>query len=748
MTTGRPGCYTFGPYVLDPGRGILLRKGERVALTPRTLTLLEVLVARAGEVLGKDEVLRQVWGGAIVEENNLARQISSLRKALGETPGRHDYIVTVPGIGYRFVAPVARLEAPEPPVVAPRFWVRPRIDLAAAVILAAAAGAALVWTLVPAGSLTLAAPVQRSIRQFTFWGGLQQDPVWSPDGARIAFASDREGHLDIWVQGTGDAHPARVTSWPSREWQPDWSPDGRSLVFRADRDGGGLFVVSADGGEPRRVSDFGDHPQWSPTGEWILFSNANVRTGARKLYVVSPDGGTPQEIRADVIEPLIASTWLMSVETAWHPDGRRISIWGQRGDRWAFVTAPIFGGPVTDSAIPGAAVAELAEANLTLGRFIWARTGAFLYFEGQSGDTRNVWRVRVHPDTLDWTGAPERLTTDVGEERDIALSPDGTHLALTVRSHRTRVWAFDFDPRLGRLTGSSAPLTPSSLGQLDVDTLRDGSRLAYRAVRSGRSEVREFSTGDGHDRVLLASNEWRPTSPRWSSDGRRLAYSRPVDSGSGSSKRVVAVLSTDERQEQLLPLPGDVVLRPSDWSADGLTILGDCRERPGAPVSICSMPAGGSADDARDVHVLFADPARHLFGPRLSPDQRWIAFVAVEVKGTSTTSQLYVAPVAGGPWVPVTSGRSFIDKPRWAPDGHALYFVSDRSEYLNLFGRRFDPAAGRFEDTAFPVTAFNSSRRGLPSNIAQIEFAIAEQRLFLPLTETESDVWLLDDVDK
>ena len=85
--------------------------------------------------------------------------------------------------------------------------------------------------------------MQRSIRQFSFDKGLQQDPAWSPDGKALAFASDRLGSLDIWVQGLNDAEPTRVTSSAARDWQPNWSPDGKWLVFRSDGggdDGGGL----------------------------------------------------------------------------------------------------------------------------------------------------------------------------------------------------------------------------------------------------------------------------------------------------------------------------------------------------------------------------------------------------------------------------------------------------------------------------------------------------------------------------
>ncbi len=749
--TASPRCYAFGPYVLNLGRGILLRHGTRVPTTPRILHLLEVLVTHAGEVLDKDDLIRQVWGGTIVEENNLARQISSLRKVLGETPGSCDYIATVPGVGYRFVAPVtgvepgAELAALMPP--RPPRWRWDHLLEGAVAMIAVAAVAAFVSTR-RERTASNAAPVQRSIRQFTFGAGLQQDPAWSPDGRRLAFASDRLGSQDIWVERVGDTDAARVTSWPSREWEPDWSPDGRMIAFRSDHNGSGLYVVSSGGGEPRRISSFGRRPQWSPAGDWILFSNASVRTGTRRLYVVAPDGGALREVCTGAIEPFISSAWASSVEAAWHPDGRRVSLWGRIGDRWALVTVPVFGGPETSSAIPDAVLRDIEDSHLKLGRFIWAPSGRYLFFEGESGETHNVWRVGVDPATLAWTGATERLTTDVGEERDIALSSDGGRLAFTVRSQRTRLWSFGFDPQNGRLGGDAHPLTAGSAAQVDVDTLRDGSRLAYRAVQAGRSEVRELQPGSSEDRVLLVSNDWSPSSPRWSSDGRRLAYSRPSASGTaGAGKNVVAVLSTDERREQLVSLPGDAILRPSDWSSDGKTLLGDCRVSAGEAMAICSIPAPGSGQQAGALRVLFRDPQKNLYGPRFSPDHRWVSFVAVDTRGSSS-SRIYVAPASGGPWVTMTDGQSFADKPRWAPDGRTVYFISDRDGHLNLRGRKFEPDAGAPAGETFSVTSFESPRRGLPANIKQIEFAIAEHRLFLPLTETEGDVWILDDVDR
>ena len=98
--------YEFGPFSVDVGRRLLLRDGRSVPLAPKVLETLLALIEHRERVVSKDELLRQVWGDTVVEEGGLARNISILRKALGERPDDHRYIVTVPACGYRFVAEV------------------------------------------------------------------------------------------------------------------------------------------------------------------------------------------------------------------------------------------------------------------------------------------------------------------------------------------------------------------------------------------------------------------------------------------------------------------------------------------------------------------------------------------------------------------------------------------------------------------------------------------------------------------
>ena len=103
--------YEFGPFRVDARERRLLRDGELVPLTPKVFEILLALVQNSGHVLSKDEVMQLVWPNTIVEEGNIARNISTLRNALGERPLERKYIETVPWRGYRFIASVK--EVPE-----------------------------------------------------------------------------------------------------------------------------------------------------------------------------------------------------------------------------------------------------------------------------------------------------------------------------------------------------------------------------------------------------------------------------------------------------------------------------------------------------------------------------------------------------------------------------------------------------------------------------------------------------------
>jgi TolB-like protein len=106
-------CYEFGPYQLNVNTRLLKRSGETISLTPKAAEILAMLVTRAGQLVEKDELLKEIWPDTFVEEANLSQNIFYLRKALGDDRAGPKYIETVTRRGYRFIAAVRVVEAEE-----------------------------------------------------------------------------------------------------------------------------------------------------------------------------------------------------------------------------------------------------------------------------------------------------------------------------------------------------------------------------------------------------------------------------------------------------------------------------------------------------------------------------------------------------------------------------------------------------------------------------------------------------------
>jgi Tol biopolymer transport system component/DNA-binding winged helix-turn-helix (wHTH) protein len=759
-----PRSFRFGPFVVDGRRRLLWKQGMLVPLTPRAFEILATLIDRRADVVTKDELLERLWPDTAVGENTLTRHISTLRKALEERPDQHQYIVTVPGHGYQFVAevsesdehPAEQLPPGEQsaivdthyglPAEGPSLHGTPAVSGTRFATVAIVLSAAIVAVV---GLLTL--DVRRSrdrgpervLRQFTYHSGLQREPTWSPDGQWIAYTSDRAGNSDIWVQGLTDPNATQVTTSPAEDSQPDWSPDGNWLVFRSERDHGGLYIVASRGGAERRIAAFGYQPRWSPDGSTILFSSSGHLGGTPRIYTVGIDGDSPQPVRPDLLDRA------GPVHVAWKPDSRRISVL-QRDPktRWSFLTASIDGGSPTVSEVSNDVRRRIDEVDLSLERFVWSRSGRYLYFEGRSHRVRNLWRVTVDPATLGWIDGPERLTTGTGDDSDLALSPDGAHVVFSAKLARTRLWSFPFDAATGQLTGSGQAVTSGGTGEQDADAPDDGSKLVYRVNRGGRQELWERSTIDGREHLLISSPGWFRTRPRWSRDGMHVAYARRrANAGDLRTDAVVAVLSAGGGEERVLTRPGNVDLIPTDWSADGRWLLGACRTLPSRPPAVCVMPATMSPDNDARVRVVASDPSKNLFEQRFSPDQRWISFIAVDTKDAAV-STIFVVPAAGGRWTPITEGSWYDDKPHWARDGRTLYFVSNRDGFFNVWGRRIDTATGTAAGDSFRVTSFNSPRETLSEQLSQMQIAVTAHRLFLPLTENSGELWVLENVNR
>lgn len=162
-------------------------------------------------------------------------------------------------------------------------------------------------------------------------------PVWSPDGSRIAFVSNRVEGLseDIFVMNADGTDVRNLTRHPGADTDPDWSPDGRKIAFRAQRDlfadagsPGEIYTMNPDGSNQRRLTHrdaFDGEPAWSPDGRDILILRSrdvngtpfNRRRGGRAFYLINTDGRHIREI-ASFDRAFGGGTW--------SPDGTEIAF--------------------------------------------------------------------------------------------------------------------------------------------------------------------------------------------------------------------------------------------------------------------------------------------------------------------------------------------------------------------------------------------------------------------------------------
>src|SRR5262245_12021616 len=777
--------YEFGPFRVDTVKYVLTRDGEVVPLNLKAFEILLALIQHRGQVLEKNELMQQVWPDTVVEENNLARNISSLRKALDEQPHGRQYILTVPGRGYRFVASVREVNGAREDFIAlpangssanASTFQTVNVSAIAAepspyeafvgsealngkivphkrwVIIALATLATLVMGVLAVSLIgrrsqgDSPAPQQRKLWQLTFDPGLESEPSWAPDGRMLAYSSDRSGNFDIWVRPVGEGNPVRVTTSEAHDWQPDWAPEGNLLAFRSERDGGGLFVTPVFGGKESKISSFGYHPRWSPDGTQILFYNSPLQMAMNpKVYVVGLDGQPPREVMADFTRQF------GYLRVAWRPDGKHLSLWGwSRQDKWRFLTIPLDGGAPVKSEIDRKIEEQIREeASLVLGDFLWAPSGRARYFEGLSQGVKNLWKVEVDPQSLRWIAGPERLTTSAGPDLDVAISPDGRKLAFSTRAEQTRVWSLPFDASSGRIKGEGRPLTAAGAGVKAVypDLSPDGQRLAFVTRRPGKAELWEKSLKDGRE-TLFGADELSRALPHWSYDGSRLVYSRSRQLNlEGSRFETSLVLApAGGGSEQTLTTLRREAIASWDWSRGGESILVGSNHQPGR-FAIYLLPIAAAPQAETQMRLITSHPEMNLYQARFSPDQKWICFNAKK-ETEDGISTIYVVPASGGEMRRITESKYNDDKARWSPDGRRIYFVSSRTGFFNVWGIDFDPAAGEPRGEPFRVTNFESPSRMILPDVGVMEMALAADRIVLPITEVSGGIWILENVGR
>lgn len=202
-----------------------------------------------------------------------------------------------------------------------------------------------------------------------------RDPAWSPDGGRIAFSSDRDGIMEVYVLTVdGSTRPVRITHDGGR--QPAWSPDGQRIAFTSERDGNQeIYLTNQDGTDPVRLTtsaaaDF--DPVWSPDGTQIAF--ASERDGNAEIYLMNSDGTRPRRVTDDPAP---------DDSPDWSPDGLRLAFARTWCDGAVTCTPTVF---VLNVASPGDPQAIASGSQPA-----WSPDGGVIAYSGFRCDAYWYW---------------------------------------------------------------------------------------------------------------------------------------------------------------------------------------------------------------------------------------------------------------------------------------------------------------------------------------------------------------------
>ena len=735
--------YAFGPFVLDTGRRQLFRDGAAVPLAPKLLETLLALIEHRHDVISKEQLLSRVWGDTAIEEGGLARNVSLLRRTLGETPDDHRYIVTVPSRGYRFVADVneARDEPPRQPSQLEVEGTRPLVaarrmgattvrrgPALGLLVIAGAATAAFLLSVSTPGPTPNSAP---RLMRLTSTSGLSTDPALSPDGRLLAYASDRalSGNLDIWVQPVPGDTPTRITSAEGDEVEPSFSPDGSVIVFSGG-EAGGIYTVGALGGVPRLIVRGARTrtPRFSPDGRSILYWVGQTawvvipgfpRPGATgTLAIVASSGGAPRPL---------AHEFASARYGVWSPDGGKVLFLGDlASDAGAsldwYVVGVEGGQPVRTGALEALRAARLDGAPIPAA---WTADG--VAFTTTDATTSNVWRLPVSPDSGRVAGSPTRLTFGSALERAASVSALG-HIAFTSLVENVDVWRVPLDPGTGMANGLPERVTDDAARDRAMNVSANGRKLAFVSSRTGRDEVwlKDLATGAERQLTFIGSSV-----ASMAPDGLRVAVDRLV----GDHNAIDSYDSGGSGDP--IRLCENCALSGGAWSEDGSRLL-ITRKRHALDRSVILEVAS-----KHEIEVT-SHAAWNIFQSHLSPDGRWVVF---HTSNAPNLRQVHVVrasqrrpPRPASGWRSLrTSGFSRTGHPTAPACTISLCETDTCAHGSSGWSRpRASPTGAPEAVLHLHQPRLRAAVRATPSN------DVVNGAMYVTLTETTGNIWMLE----
>ena len=703
---------TFGPFEFQIASAELRKHGYRVKLPAQTGQVLGALVERPGDLVTREDLRSLLWPGATAGdfEHGINSVVNKLRQTLGDSADQPRYVETLPGRGYRFIAPVdqpstkavLKMAAPAPLRIEPKPGRRPQwwLLLVAGVALAVAAGSGY-WLAKRSGE-----PVEAP--KLTRWAVLpptgfalesaasRQSFALSPDGSRLAFtAMDSSGAFSVFLRDFNSLE-TRLVPGSNGAHTIFWPPDGQSLYLSAM---GKLWRTPLEG--DARVL-LADSPSFMLSGAW-LGPERILLDAFRETDLVSSSGG-PLERLNDIY-------WWPQIL----PDREHVLyvVWDARAGRHR-ARVRRFGDTSTTKDL-----VETDSRVLYTASTVTPGTGYLIYIRAG-----NLLAHPFDPRSLQVTGEAMPVASRIYSfaktgAADFSVSDKGSIAYQSYVGRSQLVW-------VDRAGHQLATIGPANINVKSARLSPDGNRLATAIydVERGEQDLWIFDVNTNSGRRLTAEPAIRDA-PVWSPDSKTLAFLYQAD---GSAPKVHVRGSEASDAEETMPAADFQV--PADWSPDGRFIA---YVNTGFP-RLANDTQGDVwvfdlARDRKPIPLL--NTRFHEANPAFSPDGKWLAFTSNESGRPEVYIQAFQTTESPG----VVGERYLVSRDgaqalRWRRDGRELF-------YLGFDGRvqavpvKLSPK--REFGPATPLFTISTEARAAIHSIVGFDVSADGQRFVIPI---------------
>ena len=533
--------------------------------------------------------------------------------------------------------------------------------------------------------------------QVTRNNGVENYPTWSPNGKKFAY----QWNDDIWVVQLPDITTINLTEdFVNSAVEPSWSTEGGHIAFRSYGENSEIYIIPAIGGTPYKVltgAEGWGPPTWAPDGKrlaCIVQDSVLVvsLTGDPTQRFHLPGGNVSHRYRGNL---------------SWSPDGQLFAY-----------TVGISGEPIHPTRLWVMRVTDGEAFQLSNSKTIewsphWSRDAKYLYYISNRGGrpSLDLWWQRIENDGSP-LGEPQQITTGI-EMRSASLSHDESRIAYSKGSTTGSLWRVAIPGDHSVTWNDAIPLTSEQIFIQNIDISRDGKELVFDSDRDGITHIWKMPV-EGGEMQRVTIDPKVQFSPKWSPDGRRIAFvsifSRNLDIGT-------TIVGSGEMQQVTTDSTTDHI--PS-WSPDGSEIV--YQSARSGNLDIWIIPAEGGK--ARQVTTETTND----FPLCWSPDGKWILFRS-DRKGEV---RLWRIPVEGGRVEQVTEAGGWSGV--YSPDGKKIYFIANEREGGSNIWEV--PAEGGTERR---LTDFSAKTGNMEGGLAT-----DGKSLYFVWFETNADIWVMD----